>query len=55
MLVCSPAIQLAEMMSQIDCGRLALINSEESILKNLRTMLSTEEEHAHSGSEQYNR
>jgi len=44
---------VAEMMSQIDCGRLALINSEESILKNLRKMLSTEEEHAHSGSEQY--
>ncbi|MEA1901779.1 MAG: glycosyltransferase [Thermodesulfobacteriota bacterium] len=44
---------VAEMMSQIDCGRLALINSEESILKNLRKMFSTEEEYAHSGSEQY--
>jgi len=44
---------VAEMMNQIDCGRLALINSEESILKNLRTMLHEEKEYTFSHAQQY--
>jgi len=44
---------VSEMMNKIDCGKLALINSEKSILKELRTMLSEEREYSFSGAERY--
>jgi len=44
---------VAELMSQIDCGRFARINSEESILRNLRAMIHTEVGYSYSGSDQY--
>lgn len=44
---------VAEMMQEIDCGRLAIINNEVSILVNLRAMLFEEKEYSFSGSENY--
>ena len=44
---------VAEMMNQIDCGRLALINSQESILRNLRAMILEEKEYTYFGSDLY--
>lgn len=44
---------IAELMNKIDCGKLALINSEKSILKKLRTMLSEDREYSFSGAERY--
>jgi len=44
---------VAELMDSLDCGRFAPINSEESILRNLRAIISTEVEYSYSGSDQY--
>jgi glycosyltransferase involved in cell wall biosynthesis len=44
---------VAEIMSQIDCGRLASIDNEDSILKNLRAMLMENPDYSFSGAEQY--
>ena len=44
---------VAELMSQIDCGRLALINSQESILQNLRAMILEEKGYTYFGSDMY--
>ena len=40
-------------MKEIDCGQLAFINSEESILNNLRAMILHEKEYSYSGAQQY--
>jgi glycosyltransferase involved in cell wall biosynthesis len=44
---------VADLMSEIDCGRLALINNEESILDNLRKMIFQQKEYTFSGAERY--
>ena len=44
---------MAEMMNQIDCGRLASINSEESILVNLQTMLLENKEYTYFGANEF--
>ncbi|MCG2774406.1 MAG: glycosyltransferase [Desulfobacterales bacterium] len=44
---------VADLMNEIDCGRLALINSQESILHNLRMMIFEEKEYSYSGIELY--
>ena len=44
---------VAELMREIDCGQLAFINSEESILINLRAMILHEKEYSYSGAQQY--
>jgi glycosyltransferase involved in cell wall biosynthesis len=44
---------IADMMEEIDCGRCALINSEESILNNFRRMLIEKKEYSFSGAEKY--
>lgn len=44
---------VAELMNKIDCGRLALINSQESILTNLRAILFENKEYTYSGAQQY--
>ena len=51
--IASASSAVAELMTQIDCGRFARINSEESILRNLRAMIRAEAEHSYSGSDQY--
>lgn len=45
--------EVAELMKEIDCGQLAFIDSEESILKNLRAMILHEKEYSYSGAQQY--
>jgi glycosyltransferase involved in cell wall biosynthesis len=44
---------MADMMDEIDCGRCALITSKESILSNLRKMLTEKKEYSFSGAEKY--
>ena len=44
---------VAEIMSKIDCGRLALIDNKDSILTNLRAMLMENPNYSFSGAEQY--
>jgi len=44
---------MAEIMNQIDCGRLAFINSEESILENLKAMLLINKEYTYSGAKEF--
>ena len=44
---------VADMMNEIDSGRLALINSEDSILENLRTMLFENKKYSFSKAERY--
>jgi glycosyltransferase involved in cell wall biosynthesis len=44
---------MADLMSEIDCGRLASINNEESILTNLRNMLSEEKKYTFYKAEDY--
>ena len=44
---------VADIMNDIDCGRLALIDSEESIYNNLRIMLLENKEYTYSGAQHY--
>ena len=44
---------VAELMNEIDCGRLALINNEESIVETLREMLQNQKEYSFTGAENY--
>jgi glycosyltransferase involved in cell wall biosynthesis len=44
---------MSDLMDEIDCGRCASINSEESILTNLRKMLFENTEYSFSGAEKY--
>ena len=44
---------VAVLMRKIDCGRLGLIDSEESILENLRIMILEEKKYSFSGAEKY--
>jgi len=44
---------IAAMMRTIDCGRLASIDSKDSILKNLRIMILEKEKYTFSGAKQY--
>ena len=44
---------MEQVMKEVDCGRYAFINSKESILQNLRAMLSESKEYTFSGGEQY--
>jgi glycosyltransferase involved in cell wall biosynthesis len=44
---------VAEMMREIDCGRLSLINNKDSITENLRAMLIESKEYSFSGAEKY--
>jgi glycosyltransferase involved in cell wall biosynthesis len=44
---------VADMMREIDCGTLSLINDEDSILENLRKMLLEENEYSYSGAEKF--
>ena len=40
-------------MREIDCGRLAVINNDESIVSNFRAMLIEGDKHTYSGAQQY--
>jgi glycosyltransferase involved in cell wall biosynthesis len=44
---------VADMLREIDCGRLSIINREESITENLRAMLLETKEYSYSGAEKY--
>jgi len=44
---------VADIMNDIDCGRLASIDSEESIYSNLRKMLFENMEYTYSGNQNY--
>jgi glycosyltransferase involved in cell wall biosynthesis len=44
---------LAEVMREIDCGRLSQINNYDSITENLRVMLLEEKKYSFSGAEKY--
>jgi len=44
---------VADIMNRVDCGRLVLINNEESILKSLRAMLEKKDEYSFSGADEY--
>lgn len=44
---------VADLMDRIDCGKFALINNEESILKILRAMLEKEDEYSFFGADEY--
>ena len=44
---------VADLMDRIDCGKFALINNEESILKILRAILKNEDEYTFSGADEY--
>lgn len=44
---------VADLMKDVDCGRLALINNEKSILNNLRSIILEEKKYTFAGAEKY--